>query len=287
MTPAWPDDLVDAVARRRVVILIGSGVSANAMAANGSRPPTWGQFLAKAYKDLGKPTRHISQALKKYDYLEACDYLKSAHGKTPWENLIRSTFVTPNFRPADIHRHIFNLDCRIVASLNFDKIYEAYAIPASENTLVTKNYYDADIRQAVAGTDRYLIKPHGTVDTMSKMIFTFEDYAKARVEHAAFYEIMTALLHTHTFLCIGCGLSDPDIKLIFEDYRYKHSESPHYILLPAPVSKPQSDLLQKTRGLNVIQYSPKNDHAELTKEIERLGGLAATKREQIAELLSW
>ncbi|WP_339871780.1 SIR2 family protein [uncultured Brevundimonas sp.] len=287
MTPKWPDALIDAVARRRAVILIGSGISANAAADNGSRPPTWGQFLKKAYGDLGKSHKHIAAALKRFDYLEACDYLKSEHGKEAWNQLIRTTFVTPGFRTADIHKHIFNLDCRIVASLNFDKIYETYAIPASENTLVIKNYYDADVRQAVAGTDRYLIKPHGTVDTMSKMIFTLEDYAKARVEHAAFYEIMTALLHTHTFLCVGCGLSDPDMKLIFEDYRYKHSESPHYIVLPSPFAKQQADLLQKTRGLNVIQYSPKADHAELTKELEQLGILASARREQIAEFLSW
>jgi hypothetical protein len=85
--------------------------------------------------------------------------------KERWPEVIRESFVTPQFRPSDMHKAIFDLDCRIVASLNFDKIYETYAIQASENTIVAKNYYDDDVRQTVAGTDRYIIKPHDTVDT--------------------------------------------------------------------------------------------------------------------------
>ena len=283
----WPNALIDSVARRRTVVLIGSGVSANAQADDGSRPPTWGAFLNDAYQALGRKVPHISAALKRYSYLEARDYLKTEHGAQGWTALLRSKFVAPNYRPAQIHKSIFDLDCRIVASLNFDKIYEAYALPATEGTLVVKNYYDGDVRQAVAGTDRYLIKPHGTVDTTSRLIFTLDDYAKARVEHSAFYELLTALLHTHTFLCVGCGLSDPDIKLIFEDYRYKHGEAPHFITLPSPVSAAEKSLIEKTRGLTVLTYSPKNNHAELTTRLEELGKAAAAKRLEIAELQSW
>lgn len=287
MTPNWPEPLVHAIARRRAVILIGSGVSANSVSATGARPPTWGAFLKLAYTGLNRTIPHISNSLKRFNYLEACDYLKSEYGSDAWGELIKSNFVTPQFRYADIHKAIFDLDCRIVASLNFDKIYETYAIPASEGTLIVKNFYDADVRQTVAGSDRYVIKPHGTVDSLSKMIFTLDDYASARVKHSSFYEMMTALLHTHTFLCIGCGLSDPDMKLIFEDYRYKHSESPHFILLPSPISSAECSLIQKTRGLNVLKYSPKDGHAELTTELVALGKAAALRREDIAALQSW
>jgi SIR2-like domain len=283
---SWPPALVQAIARRRAVVLIGSGVSANARTDAGAQPPTWGEFLKNSYKKLGRRIPHIASALTRYSYLEACDYLKGEY-KERWPEVIRESFVTPQFRPSDIHKAIFDLDCRIVASLNFDKIYETYAIPASENTIVVKNYYDDDVRQTVAGTDRYIIKPHGTVDTISRMIFTLDDYAHARIKHSSFYEMMTALLHTHTFLCIGCGLSDPDMKLIFEDYRYKYSESPHYITLPSPLSTAEAALIQKTRGLNVLNYSPKDHHKELTKSLFELGEAVSLKRDEIAELQSW
>lgn len=282
----WPSSVIHAIARRRAVILIGSGVSANAAADGGQRPPTWGFFLDEAYKRLGKKVPHISAALKRYNYLEACEYLKQEHGAA-WPELIRESFLTPNYKPAQIHRAIFDLDCRIVASLNFDKIYESYALAASEGTVIVKNYYDNDVRQVVAGADRYILKPHGTIDSISKMIFTLEDYGKARVEYSTFYEILTSLLHTHTFICIGCGLSDPDMQFIFEDYKYKLAESPHFITFPNPVSEPQCTLIQRTRGLNVLKYSAKDEHKELTDSLVNLGAMVSLKRDEIAQLRNW
>lgn len=282
----WPKPVVQAIARRRAVMLIGSGVSANAATDTGTHPPTWGAFLQETHQKLEKKQSHITSALKRYNYLEACEYLKQAHG-AGWGDLIRESFLTPNYKPAPIHKAIFDLDCRIVASLNFDKVYENYAMATSEGTIIIKNYYDDDVRQAVAGSDRYIIKPHGTVDTVSKMIFTLEDYGKARVKYSTFYEILTSLLHTHTFVCLGCGLSDPDMQLIFEDYRYKLAESPHFIALPTPVSEAECSLIQKTRGLNVIRYSPKDNHKELTESLQALAALVNEKRDEIADLRSW
>ncbi|WP_375454484.1 SIR2 family protein [uncultured Methylobacterium sp.] len=286
MSIAWPQTLKESIARRRAVLLIGSGISANSKADDGSRPPTWGAFLERAYLLLGRRVPHIANALKHFNYLEACDYLKSEHGAN-WHEVVRSSFVKPNYKPADIHEHIFNLDCRIVASLNFDRIYESYALPASDGTLIVKNYYDADIRQVVSGYDRYVIKPHGSIDTISRMIFTLEDYAKARVKHAPFYELMTSLIHTHTFLCIGCGLSDPDMKMIFEDYRYKHGECPHFMTLSRPFVQEEINLVQKTRGINVLTYSARDGHAELTKSIQELVNEVAVIRDVVADLRSW
>jgi SIR2-like protein len=144
-----------------------------------------------------------------------------------------------------------------------------------------------DVRQAVAGGDRYIIKPHGTVDSISQMMFTLDDYARARVEYYSFYELLTELLHTHTFFCIGCGLSDPVIKLIFEDYRYKYNETPHFITLPNPVSPAEGALMQKTRGLSVINYSTKDNHRELTLGLQGLSKLVASKRAEIAISQNW
>ena len=268
------------------MILIGSGVSANAATDTGLRPPTWGKFLHEAYARLGRNVRHIKLSLKKYDYLEACDFLRGEFGAS-WHDVIRDSFVTPNYRPASIHKAIFDLDSRIVMSLNFDRIYEGYAHGASEGTIIVKNYHDVDVRQTIAGPDRYIIKPHGTVDSISKMIFTLDDYGKARIEYAGFYDMITALLHTHTFLCIGCGLSDPDMQLLFENYRYRYSESPHYIVLPLPISKEECSLIQKTRGLNVLTYPSKDNHKELTESLRRLGDDANLEREQIAATRNW
>jgi hypothetical protein len=118
MSIDWPETLVSAIARRRAVVLIGSGVSANATTDAGDHPPTWGTFLDIAYRGLGRRMSHIQKALKTYNYLEACEYLKYEYN-AGWFDIIRKHFVIPQYRPADIHKAVFDLDCRIVASLNF------------------------------------------------------------------------------------------------------------------------------------------------------------------------
>lgn len=41
----WPEALVEAIARRRCVLFLGSGISANSQNSSGKRPATWEKFL--------------------------------------------------------------------------------------------------------------------------------------------------------------------------------------------------------------------------------------------------
>ena len=41
----WPQQLVDDLARRRAIVMIGSGVSRHSVGLSGARPPTWHGFL--------------------------------------------------------------------------------------------------------------------------------------------------------------------------------------------------------------------------------------------------
>lgn len=40
----WPEALVEAIARRRCVLFLGSGISANSKNSSGKRPATWENF---------------------------------------------------------------------------------------------------------------------------------------------------------------------------------------------------------------------------------------------------
>lgn len=281
----WDDGLVAALARRRCVIVIGSGVSANSVAEDGSRPRTWGAFLEYLYKGLGKQVNHISRSLKEVRYLEACSYLKKELGAA-WKTKIEDEYKKA-YKAAKIHEHIFDLDSRIVASLNFDKIYDTYAIKASDGTVTVKNYDNAELRSAIDGSNRCVIKLHGSIDTTTTLIFTLEDYARARTKHADFYEVLTSLLHTHTFLFLGCGLSDPDLQILFEDYHHKYDVAPHFMTAPSPVSDAQIELVRDTRGINIFKYSANDGHAALTNSLGELVKKVNAKRDLIAETRDW
>ena len=288
---AWPPTLVEAFARRRCVLIIGAGVSASAAtpAAGGvaSRSPkTWRKFLADATASTPHCPSYVREALRENRLLDACQYLKELQGEA-WLTTLREEFVTPKYKPSLLHESLYKLDIRTTISLNFDTIYEKYVNKVTEGTFIVKNYYDADIRQTVAGTDRYLLKMHGTVDTPARMIFTGKDYAKARTEHRGFYEVIGALLHTHICLLIGCGLNDPDVQLLFEDYRHLQDATPHYQTLPSDIKPPVAGVVRETRGINILSYSKRDAHKELVESLEGLNIEAAAIRDDLAVSRDW
>lgn len=282
----WPAPLIDKIARRDCVILIGSGVSANSMDSQGNRPPTWYDFLIRAKGELTVCPKYLSNAINGYRYLEACEYLRELLGQR-WMEVVREAFHLPAYKHAKIHEHIFDLDSRIVASLNFDRIYDTYANTKSQGTYITKNYFDEDIGRVSSGVDKYLIKLHGSIDFPDKLIFSTTDYARARQKNSVFYRILDSLVVTNSFVIIGCGLNDPDLQLLFENYKYSYGLSDHYMLHPKPIKEQQKALLRNSRGINVIEYSSSDNHADLTASLERLVTLVSDQRDAIAREQSW
>lgn len=282
----WPRTLVDKIARRNIVILIGSGVSANSIDSDGNRPPTWFNFLKEAKGMLPSCPSYLTRALNQYRYLEACEYLKKIHDDK-WIELVKDKFYRPNYKPADIHSSIFDLDSRIVCSLNFDRIYDTHAISKSDGTYIIKNYWDDDIGAITSGPERYLLKLHGSVDRPDKLIFSTSDYASARNKYTSFYSVLDALLITHSFLILGCGLNDPDIQLMFENYRYKYNLKNHYMCVPKPVHQMESTLIKDTRGINIIPYAPTDNHSELTHSLQELVEIVGKRRDELAGDQSW
>jgi hypothetical protein len=62
----WPDNLVDAIARRKCVLFLGSGISANSCNDEGKHPATWESFL----KDI-----LIKRATKLHDHNDVIERL--------------------------------------------------------------------------------------------------------------------------------------------------------------------------------------------------------------------
>ncbi len=283
----WPDPIVDSLARRKAAIIIGSGVSANAKDPSGNSPPTWGAFLDKACSKLDRTPRHVSRAISGKNYLHACEYLKNRLGKE-WDSILKDNFLSPKYKHSDIHKHIFDLDSRFVISLNFDRIYDNYVHKNAEGTYYIKNYYDEDLGQIIGGSDRYLIKAHGTIDRSDKLIFTLKDYAKARVEYSKFYKIMDSILLLNSVVMIGCGLSDPDIQYLFENNKYLFNDTSHYMILPNEFNSEEKKLYEETRGINIIQYKRRNnDHGELTIALAELVELVNDRRQLISTNMDW
>ncbi|WP_162233665.1 SIR2 family NAD-dependent protein deacylase [Sphingomonas sp. Leaf62] len=275
------------------MFVIGSGVSRHALGADGvTRPPVWKGFLegAAARFPRGAQTEHIHRAIQDGDLLHACEWLKNRYDED-WPAYLRSKFTDPRYVPGEIHKLIALLDTRVVFSLNFDDIYENKSREINEASQFTKNYSDPDVCEFLRNDARYVVKVHGNLASPASLIFTQEDYAKARIRHSLFYSAFDAALMTHTFLFIGCGYGDPDVNLLLENQAFiaqPGSINPHYFLTSSEISHDMKVSLRKNRNLKTLSYDKVDaNHAGLVVAIEDLYARVVEARTALLENQNW
>lgn len=290
----WPEYLVEAIARRKSVLFLGSGISANSCNEDGKHPLTWEAFLKdiliKRAAKLADQKDVIEQMLKINDYLTACEIMVETLGDNDFGELAANEFRRPGYKPSDIHAAVYRLDSRLVLTPNIDKIYEQYAMNESHSTVVAKSYYEEDIAKYLRTDDFLIIRVHGYVDDVSKIIFTHKQYSEARCKYASFYRILDALMLTHTFIFLGCGISDPDIQLILENMNFLYPGClPHYFVAPKDTySREIEQSLLHNRNLELLTYvNSDGTHQQLLSELKELILKVEEKRQEISAKGIW
>ncbi|NVM64491.1 hypothetical protein FHW88_002780 [Mucilaginibacter sp. SG538B] len=287
----WDDYLIRELALRKCIIVIGSGISKNSSNAAGKRPMTWVEFLDFANSKITKTSvrADVTKLIRSNDYLTACEVIKNTLTRNTFNDFMMDEYHTPGYPPAPIHETIFKLDSKIVVTPNFDRIYDTYASTTSNGTVIIKRHTDADVASTIRNHKRLIIKMHGTIDDVNEVIFTRSDYANARTRFKNFYTIMDALAITHTFLFLGCGTNDPDIRMMLEDYCYKFSFSrEHYFVIPkGQNSRSVNKILESTMNLKMVEYSSDNHHAELHTGLAELLSKVEAQRDLIVDKQDW
>lgn len=286
----WPENLVSDIARRRAVIVLGSGISRNSKNDSGKSPKTWGEFL-KAQGSAMSLQPEYKQTLDRFDYLTACELLKQKLGQDSFRTLLIKEFLSPRYHHSIYHEMIFKLDARIVVTPNFDKIYETYANTQAQSSIRVKQHYDPDFADAIRRNERIILKMHGTIDTPDQMIFTRREYAEARTKHRHFYKLLEALALTNTFVFLGCGLHDPDTRLMLEDIFFRHEiNQPHVFVMPEKtMSVAETKIVEETMNLSCLEYSlgPSSEHDELLASLKDLLTQVDVTRNQLTTTRNW
>lgn len=273
----WKPNLISEIAQRRCVLFLGSGVSANSENATHEHPKTWTAVLNEGLANLPanisvKQRNVIKKNIKNNDLLMACELIKKYLGDDEYKDLLKREFFDKHFIPAQIHKDIEQLDSRFVITPNFDQIYESYVHTIPGNDTVVVNYTANNIVDLLRTANRLIIKSHGDINSADEIIFTKADYAEARNKHAQFYAVLDALLLTHTFVFIGAGFNDPDIRLLLEDYTYRNKyKRKHIFITPKDSLSPEEfEIIGKTLSLKFLTYDSKDGHKELTESIADL-----------------
>ncbi|WP_426399616.1 hypothetical protein ACN9M1_25345 [Ralstonia sp. R-29] len=99
----WPTRLAEDIARRRAVLFFGSGISANARSADGTRhPSTWAELLESAADAIDVDTPQLASEVRQFiargDVLTAAEIVRRALGQHQLTALLRRELVNPDFQ---------------------------------------------------------------------------------------------------------------------------------------------------------------------------------------------
>lgn len=276
----WPEALVGEVARRRCVLFLGAGVSASSVDGNGARPKVWPQFIkdAAALVANKEKAENIQKLVDDRRYLLALQAISLESDAGDYQQFLTREFNNPGFGPSDLHRTILEIDSRIVITTNFDKIYERLCLSSGSEGYKVLPYYSNSLGDELRSDTRIIIKAHGTIDDVHKMVFTKAEYHAAKKEHPEFYSMLRAIFLTHTALFIGCSLDDPDLLLTLEDVRITASGTrPHYVLVRQGANS-SWELRDWHASYNIraLEYGP--NHEDLTASLQELRSRVADLR---------
>jgi hypothetical protein len=278
-------DLVDDLARQRVVLFLGSGVSSSSPTRAGGRIKGWAEFLRDLCAKVDGPTsQQVVGLIGKNDLLLACEILQESL-KEEWDNFISDEFGQMA-EPSALHEAILGLDQRIILTTNFDKLIETCwetKIGTSSHLPRVIASIDASVFNVLKDNkNKYLIKIHGNVDDPSTIVFSKSEYIRLAFGSAIYSSFLESLLLNYTFLFVGFSMEDPAISSLLEMYALKYPKSrPHYMFSEQGVADNVLSINRRLRKLIVIKYDSSENHKMLPKVIQNLSDVAMSRRKEI------
>jgi len=248
---------------------MGAGVSLGSLGSDGvSHPPGWGKFLTGALSLVGGNTdrQFARQLIKSEKFLDAAEVITECSDHAEFGAYVRRVFAEPRFTASDMHKVILDLDPKIIITTNYDQIYDQYCnsgLAAGGYNIA--RYYDRFVVENIRSNVRVVIKAHGCVSDVTKIVLSRSSYYKARRDNPGFYQVLDALFLTSTLLFVGCSLTDPDIQLVLENANISApSVNPHYALVEKAAHRSLKAAIKTTYNIELIEYRSTDHDQALT-----------------------
>ncbi len=254
----WPDDLIQRLANREAVVVVGSGLSAGAQNKTGHSPPTWADLLLRLARRLTGSTAAIEKQIDGGHFLEAMEILRSearlASRSTDLVQALKDEVDGPapdHIQPASQHESLMRLEPITIVTTNFDRLLER----ASAMGYAVHSYNSVGLAAAVRRAEPVLIKLHGSVDDPENMVLSRTDFSRLRVQGSHVLEVVQALLLTRTVLFLGYSLRDPDMQLLLENaVGTRRGAANHYCLMGSSLDAVDREIMGYCYGVAPIFY---------------------------------
>lgn len=287
----WPSSLIAELAERRCVVLLGAGASAGATSENGRHPPSWTEllnFLKTRATFSHEESQSIERAISEMRLLDAAELILAKIQLPELRTALRETFLLPGYGPSDIHKHVLDIDPKIVITTNYDTIYDDYCRKGKAVAgYSVKLHTSKDLLDEVRSTARLVIKAHGCVSEPQNIVLSRLQYFKARSEYPSFYSVLSSIFLTSTVLFVGYSLSDPDITLVLENASIAAPcAHPHYALVPKGMADPLKNAMSKAYNIFLVEYeNADGGHSEAVAAMKDLSDRVSAYRARFSNAM--
>jgi hypothetical protein len=200
------DELAAAVRDRRVILFVGSGVSA------GLGVPTWSGLINHMAEELGYDPEIFQSTSATYPVL--AEYYRIQRGSIgPLRSWMDTNWDIPKdeLRNSHVHKLIVELNFPYVYTTNYDRLLErSYALHGQPFIKIANV---KDIAAAQEGTSQ-IIKYHGDFDDDASIVLTEQDYFKRLSFESPLDVKLRADSLGRPLLFIGYSLSDINVRLL-------------------------------------------------------------------------
>lgn len=265
--PVVFDDLKREYEAKRVVVFAGAGVSA------GAGLPSWkrlAELLADRMRQMKKAPDaidEVAELIQKSDLVTAMSAARTSL-RNEFDHLLKKQLDDAGRDVPEVATAIALLAPKLigVVTTNLDRFLER----ALGGTWPPIFNPVADLAQR----NRYLFKPHGTLDDANTWVFTREDYDRAMFGSPQLQDLFWALYAARTLLFVGASLTDDDFGLTLGRVRAQagRNHPTHYAILPEPIGPARRDQLERA-GLRLLAYENKSGtHHEVVQILNSLAG---------------
>ena len=282
--PTVPDDLVDAVVRRRAVLFAGAGISRAEVPGKGGGVeqylPSWGGLLivlidraVKKAQLVPSEAAKLRRAVKDRKYLFVAEAVRRKLGARDYDEALEELFRDPNLKPTKRHTLITQIPWSAVLTTNYDKLIEsAYALTGPIPPTYT---FDSspDLISALSHNRFFVLKAHGDIDRKDTVVLSERDYRDLVYHSPGYRAALNTLFITKTVLFVGASLTDPDVTLVLESISetFGGKGPHHYALLPRrEAGDTESDHWRDFFGIRLLQYSASKGHPEVDEFLDQL-----------------
>jgi SIR2-like domain len=271
MTDTIPQSLRDVFAAKKLIPIVGAGVSMALKNKTGDKLfPSWSGLLERAAKKLedeNKPhhAAGIRAAIGMVDFQQAADFARKGLTGGLWNQFFKETFSVERASIDDaslaLPQAIWRLSNRLI-TLNYDRVLR-FACPSADDLSELDNTNQSELADFNRGNhgEATLWHLHGRLGNLSSIIFTSESYSKLYLEKDSAYKAALAtfrdVCRDSTLLFVGCSMTDADLlqQLGSVHDLFAGNSGPHYALVRKKDEALIREKLKQFDNIEIICFS--------------------------------